>query len=434
MRVLGPRRRWIAAAGLAGVMTFLPVVPASACVIDTPLCDAKKKDHGSATGGPLDAVGPFVREVVRAIKCVDPLRAHKRCEQAADDPGPVEPDTPADSTPSPRQTPTVRPQPAAVPVNVVRRPAAPSAPAVVPPPSPVETREVRVLRVPVFTTTEEIAAAASAGIGLATAVALFGLWWLPARRRRQRRVAADYQKLTTSFVSNLSHELFTPLTPVKGYASMLQHSELPPTQVQHYAGEMAGASDRLQRVLTTIVAFAEVNAGAEPRPDLVDTSALVHQAVARVSTTETHMIKVEIGYDVPSIRANERLLGIAIEALVDNAVKFSPDGGVVEVDVTVARDVHTRAVRIRVRDEGIGMSADELRMAREAFRQVDPSYTRRFGGLGLGLALADQVARLHHGRLDMSSRPGRGSIFCLSIPMSPNEHRAADEDLAAATA
>jgi signal transduction histidine kinase len=179
---------------------------------------------------------------------------------------------------------------------------------------------------------------------------------------------------------------------------------------------MIAASDRLERVIDQIVSLAEIQRGAvEARGTSIDVRALIDETVGDLRADDLHPISVSVAAGVPSVEGSERMLRAALRALVDNAVKFSPDGG----PITIEAHARDGTLRVTVRDRGIGMSRAQLRVAFDAFRQGDGSETRAFGGLGIGLALADRIARAHGGSLVASSRRGHGSAFTIAIPLVP---------------
>ena len=111
---------------------------------------------------------------------------------------------------------------------------------------------------------------------------------------------------------------------------------------------------------------------------------------------------------------------MAIDELIDNAVKFSPEGGSVTVTMRPERG-GVRAVRVTVADQGVGLTAAESQEVFTDFVQADGSDTRRFGGLGLGLSLVKRVAEAHGGRAEVESVPQKGSKFSIIIPSVPND-------------
>jgi two-component system sensor histidine kinase SenX3 len=120
---------------------------------------------------------------------------------------------------------------------------------------------------------------------------------------------------------------------------------------------------------------------------------------------------------LPDVIADRRWLTLSLNELVDNAVKFSPNGGRVGIIAALADVEGRRAVEISVLDQGLGMSDADLDRVFAEFAQADTSDTRRFGGLGLGLSLVKRVAEAHGGMVTCASTPQKGSKFSIFLPV-----------------
>ncbi len=247
--------------------------------------------------------------------------------------------------------------------------------------------------------------------------------------RREREV----DDLKASILANIGHELRTPLTPIKGYAGMLRDRRLTDVQTRTFADEIVGGVDQLERVIAQLVTFATIAAGRlELDPEPVDPAELGDRLRARWISRlgPGHSLDVSITDGAPTVAADPTLLDRALDELVDNAVKYSPEGG--SIDVVITREVTSlkvdpgsadearvdsaAALLVTVTDHGEGIEAERLSELTTAFSQGDASTTRRFGGLGLGLASADRIVRAHGGTLRFASTIGQGTVVSLSLP------------------
>jgi signal transduction histidine kinase len=239
--------------------------------------------------------------------------------------------------------------------------------------------------------------------------------------RREREV----ERMKTEFLSRVGHELRTPLTGIMGYADILQRRDVPPERARGWYGDIAQASKRLLRIVEMLEFFASTGAGRVLlRPEALDPGQLVRSAVVDWSSRagDDHELVSRVGRGTPEVLADRRWLALALDELIDNAVKFSPDGGRIVVSARPGPsedDAGAPTVEISVADRGKGMSRQEQASAFGEFVQGDASDTRQFGGLGLGLSLVQRVVVDHGGSVTCRSTPGRGSVFSLHLPLAP---------------
>ena len=236
-------------------------------------------------------------------------------------------------------------------------------------------------------------------------------------------------RVKSNFLATMSHELRTPLTSVIGYSEMLLEGlagPLAPEQ-REYVNTILGKADQLLQLITSVLdmsraegAAASIDVAPVPMAELVDSvvASFAPQAAKR---------GVRLVQEVAMVRAlgDRRQIRQVVWNLVSNAVKFTADGSDVVVAVHVGPLVPVGSgtrpdlrigIHVEVRDQGIGISRDQLAHIFEPFFQVDSSSTRAYGGTGLGLALAKAYVEAHGGRIWVDSTPGKGSTFVASFP------------------
>jgi two-component system, OmpR family, sensor histidine kinase VicK len=235
----------------------------------------------------------------------------------------------------------------------------------------------------------------------------------------------EAERMKSEFLSNVSHELRTPLTPIKGYTEILRRKKFPRAKTETFLDGIAQSTKRLERIVEILVDFAALEAGRlKPHSEPIDVRAfLATVADGWKGRTSSHRFVRKVPAGLPAVLGDERLLHKCFDELIDNAIKFSPEGGTIEIGAqTVPASGRRRgpgAVRISVRDEGIGIEASQIGGLFQDFRQLDGSETRTFGGLGLGLSYARRLAVAHEGDITVESEAGRGSTFTLVLPAAP---------------
>jgi PAS domain S-box-containing protein len=230
----------------------------------------------------------------------------------------------------------------------------------------------------------------------------------------------EIESMKSEFLANISHELRTPLTPIKGYAEILRRRDVPDDKRVRFATGIFDASKRLERIIELLVDFAAMEAGRlAPKRSALDVAATISAVGAALSERYPgRFVVTDLAEDVPPVDGDERLIRRVLEEMVDNAMKFSPEGGEVRITartVTVA-EAEGAYVGVTVEDEGIGIPAPDLQKAFSEFRQIDGSKTRAYGGLGLGLSFARRIVEAHGGRLSIESEEGRGTRVTMTFP------------------
>lgn len=219
----------------------------------------------------------------------------------------------------------------------------------------------------------------------------------------------------TDFVTNISHELKTPVGAVAVLAEALM-DETDPDVVHRLADHLVEESHRAVRTIDDLLKLSQIES-ARPGDTIVDLSTVIQTAIGRGRSVDAGR-GVEIStFDAPEsvrIRGDERQLVSAVGNLVENAVKYSQPDDVVQVRLRVDEN----AVEIMVADQGIGIPGRDLDRIFERFYRVDKARSRETGGSGLGLSIVRHVATNHGGEVLVSSQEGEGSTFVLRLPAS----------------
>jgi two-component system, OmpR family, phosphate regulon sensor histidine kinase PhoR len=218
------------------------------------------------------------------------------------------------------------------------------------------------------------------------------------------------------FVANVSHEIRTPLTVLAGFVETLATVPLTATERPRVLSLMRQQTDRIQALVDDLLTLAQLEGGPLPAADgwvAIDGTLQTVLADAQALSSGRHHITLNAQVDC-QVAGVEAELCSAMGNLVSNAVRYTPDGGTIEIHWRV-RDSDGCA-EFEVRDSGIGIDRGHLPRLTERFYRVDGSRSRDTGGTGLGLAIVKHVAQRHGGEIDVQSEPGRGSVFKLSLP------------------
>jgi PAS domain S-box-containing protein len=237
-------------------------------------------------------------------------------------------------------------------------------------------------------------------------------------------------QMKTEFLANISHELRTPLSVIIAYTEAMRDGLVGDEDRRHFLDVIADNGDHLLRLIN----------------DLLDLSKLeVSEAMLSFSLSHIHDVvrslwpkiveaagekRLEIaftpGYEIPVVYIDNRRITQVLLCLVQNAIKFTDAGGRVEV-LTLRTE---QGVMVQVIDTGAGISEEQIPHIFDTFRQLDGSSTRKWGGLGIGLAIARHIVELHGGRIWVESTRGKGSTFTFSIPIETDEALRSSTDAA----
>ncbi|HKL78620.1 MAG TPA: ATP-binding protein [Gammaproteobacteria bacterium] len=234
------------------------------------------------------------------------------------------------------------------------------------------------------------------------------------------------QKMREDFVANVSHELRSPLTSLRGFAETLQlDPELAPDKRQEFLQIMADQIGRMQSLVDDLLTLSRLEAHPE---DAATTPVALDALLAGLADQYAHRARekaITLHFPAAADTAGRQLYGDAdalaqaLGNLVDNALKYTPESG--EVTVAVSHPPAAGETAIHVTDSGIGIDPQHLPRLTERFYRVDKGRSRAVGGTGLGLSIVKHILHNHHGRLEVTSRPGQGSTFTAVLPDHPLE-------------
>jgi PAS domain S-box-containing protein len=226
--------------------------------------------------------------------------------------------------------------------------------------------------------------------------------------------AEEASQAKLSFLANISHELRTPLNGVVGLSDSLARAPLAPRE-RDLAGMVLASAKTLQRLLNDVIDVASLDTGELAiEPDVFALASCVHATASpwrRLAKAKGLRLTIQLDADV-MVYADHGRVGQIISNLLSNAVKFTPSGR-----ITIRGERHSEAFRVLVTDTGVGVPADQAERIFERFNQADAAITRRYGGAGLGLPFARDLATRMGGALGYESGD-EGSVFWLELPLA----------------
>jgi len=223
----------------------------------------------------------------------------------------------------------------------------------------------------------------------------------------------------SEFLANMSHELRTPLNAIIGFAEVMESEIMGPIGrdcYRDYAHDIKTSGMHLLEIISDILDLSKVEAGKVEMQEATIELPRVIIACLKLIDERAKLASVylwnHVLSDLPPVRADERKLKQILINLLSNAVKFTPAGG----HVTVTARVDDTGIVIAVSDTGIGIAPGDIPRALSPFTQIENTMSRRFDGTGLGLPLADSLARLHGGTLTVASAVGKGTTVTITLP------------------
>lgn len=234
----------------------------------------------------------------------------------------------------------------------------------------------------------------------------------------------DADRAKDQFIQNISHELRTPLIHVLGYAELLSDGTFGDINDEQREA-LRSIAEKGQKVADIVEDMVAAQTQETQTFDLqsIDLISLIQQALdrnrERLTAAGINLI-THFPPLIPPVMGDARAISEAFEKLLDNAIKFGADGEQIEV---VIRDTEGPVVQVAIRDYGIGVPQSEHNKIFQRFYQVDGSATRRYGGSGLGLAVAKAIIEGHGGKIGLRSKSGEGSVFFFNLPKVNLQHK-----------
>ncbi len=225
------------------------------------------------------------------------------------------------------------------------------------------------------------------------------------------------EEVRKSFVANVSHELKTPITLVKGYVETLLDGALHDTKkLPEFLSTVKEHADRMNAMIDDLLQLAALEAGQDKNSvsliDVVSVAERVRSNFADIASSKGIEIRLDAPERPVNVTANESLLEHAIANLVDNAVKYTGEGGHIAIEVCLKGNMAI----LNVTDDGIGIEKRHQKRIFERFYRVDRARSRELGGTGLGLSIVKHIVTSHGGSVSVESQPGQGSTFTIILP------------------
>jgi len=224
----------------------------------------------------------------------------------------------------------------------------------------------------------------------------------------------EMEEMRQEFISNVSHEIQSPLTSITGFADALKNDELSPAERKHYLQIIEMESIRLSKLSENLLKLTSLE--SDHQPFELKSYRLDHQLRRIILANEPQWAEKEINMDISlenlTITADEDLLDQVWINLLHNSIKFTPKAGTITIE---AFKTDADELVVKIRDTGIGMSKETLVHIFERFYKADQSRNRSYGGSGLGMAIVKKIIDLHKGEINVQSEPEVGTEITVSL-------------------
>ncbi len=226
------------------------------------------------------------------------------------------------------------------------------------------------------------------------------------------------EKMRQEFISNVSHEIQSPLTSIKGFAKVLQNENFPSEERMQYLSIIEYESNRLSKLSDNLLKLTSLESQDQPLEKAM--FSLNSQLMYSILSCEPQILEKDINMVVNlnkvDLEGDEVLLNQVWQNLISNSIKFTPRGG--EISVSVTEDIDK--VTVKIKDSGIGISDEDQIHIFERFYKADKSRDRTTMGNGLGLSIVRKIIEMHSGIVYVKSKVGIGSTFIVELPMKQN--------------
>lgn len=231
---------------------------------------------------------------------------------------------------------------------------------------------------------------------------------------RMAKELGSMEEVRQEFISNVSHEIQSPLTSISGFAALLRNDDLPKEQRAHYLDIIETESKRLSGISDNLLKLSALEGKTQPpaKAPFSLTGQLEHTLLMLEPQWTAKHLSMELSLERITLSGDEDLLSQVWINLLHNAVKFTHEGG----GITVTLSAQEGQAIARIADTGPGIAPEDLMHVFERFYKADKARDRSLGGNGLGLPLVKTIVELHGGQITVDSQPGQGTVFAVTLP------------------
>lgn len=224
------------------------------------------------------------------------------------------------------------------------------------------------------------------------------------------------EQMRREFVSNVSHEVQSPLTLISGYALALKQADITDDERSRYLDIIIAEADRMSKMSDSVLKLSLLESQSQQlRLVTFSLDEQIRRVIIAIQPQwSARNIRFELNLKAVRIMADHDQLNQVWTNILGNSIKFSADGGV--ISVSMKQDI--KNVTVRISDTGIGISPEDQKRIFERFFKADRSHSRKYGGSGMGLAIVKQIVALHQGDIRVESEPGRGTTINVTLPIT----------------